>query len=1451
MSASSNFRMDQTETALSGTSSLTHIYFFDNGRESQTPCPVAASSNDEDSRTEKVGTSVEDGRGGLGEGSSHNAFEKSFHRADNSNDEINKSASLPPREKQDASAAAGNHEKKKQLMSNLPDVTGGRGLPVPHKAHTSWRDHLLSPLTQQIPEDVVLGQSPSSSTAVPSSVLSLAQRKTSDAVPENEHGTRDREIVRREEQNSYLTGCLDSERFPMSSKPGEPIASAKDIGMPTVVDIPADATSVSILKTIKADKIKRAGLASRSIPQGTPRTTEAGKMKRIEPSAISTPPGTCTNFRSLCAEWAIKTEPPFSFQNAIDSLFGKALTSALMASPSIPGQIFHLCVQPEKSSLVMLENAPFRWISSTLLEFEISKGTSIEYHGEKIIIHSANVKVEYSTDGRFTVLLSVCRLGIDDMTWSWSESDIGLLARFQYEQNLIPITLFHAGKNVSVETDRLDGISALDLIQALRLPLGALINLPLVGRMLKSTLTSATLKYSRLLDRSSPSSILTGRVVFSRERLQLGAFDLSDPEFSIVYNSSRNLVSVDEGQWTFQVSAYQSALGLTTQVDYAAVDYLARFHVQPEATLDLVDFLKLLTPNPIKPASQIALKGFTVDKADVVLDTSDWSVISCSGDMRFPGGLPSSFEYDAFSSDDIVLTSTIEVPTFGYDVDVPAIQSSFDSRPELLAEHMDTTFAIEDNEIMVAAPLNNDELWRTLALAVKDYTRKDCTFIDSRKDGSPEIVSSTPNQLASDNEAKDERVKIMKVHRASVIQMATAVVPGSPLPSPTIITIASGIDGSAAGSARRPSRLIASISTQSPTDLPIMKEVEVIEEHERGIESLGTAETTSANTGVAKPQSDAPQSWLGLPIRHQKSASNLSIVTNSINDEEQLGGPTGMIPEKSVTSSTSPSPSASVAGSSPKSESRELDQKSSASSLGSEFHALNIKTVSEQALCIPPNDLAMNSGLCTHVHAPRDSSEIAAIASVPQTEVVAADVQLDELEKEVSLAEFGLTTTSPTIDKLVEAEAILGFDFSDAFGASSQFTEIDEQSLADQTSLDHAEEAKAEEAPSASVLVHAVSSDVPAEWQVSPPSPNEIENLSHRTESDGVEEDVSPITQESLDINSQASSPDKEQAQVQGRVQDEPSIGEERSSQRVNKGRSRRRSARRVRELLNLEENSETTSPPSNTAIVPVKEAGTSQIAQPIPNTTPVTPPSQTSQTGPIETSRASFIVFDTDDIRPVQSATSDLATNRRSRRKSLLPSKSMRNLLKRAVSFGNLKDESLSPTRNISSSNSDSAVPLPPLVMNGSFSSGTTEGWQVDGGRNTIRVLREEPKGYKHKLVVTVRRSSLSGACLRQRLATEAGSKLRFSLKLKYDSGGEGVFCAFIDGKIVARHQANGKRGEAIDVQGSFICEQPGALLELEMKSPFGKMMVFEISSIVVERVGTESYVHGRGRIN
>lgn len=72
------------------------------------------------------------------------------------------------------------------------------------------------------------------------------------------------------------------------------------------------------------------------------------------------------------------------------------------------------------------------------------------------------------------------------------------------------------------------------------------------------------------------------------------------------------------------------------------------------------------------------------------------------------------------------------------------------------------------------------------------------------------------------------------------------------------------------------------------------------------------------------------------------------------------------------------------------------------------------------------------------------------------------------------------------------------------------------------------------------------------------------------------------------------------------------------------------------------------------------------------------------------------------------------------------------------------------------------------------------------------------------------------------------------------YDMHGDGFLNVLVDGREVVRHQSTSGEGQSFDVEGSFVAERKGALLELEMKSPFGKMMVFEISGVVVERVGS-----------
>lgn len=445
MSASSSLRTDKKRTSLSGKPTLEHVYIFDNDRESQTSSLNAALVKDENPGTKKVEYSVEEGLG-IGERNSNDAVEELLDHIDLSDNKSNPNIRLQLCRDKNARVPDANHEKK-QFTSNLP---GEPRLPVPHKVNTSHLDHVFCPIPQHSSGNVLQlpGSPTSNSSAIPGSGIPLDQTKTPYTVLDNDHETRDHGSVRAEHQNDHFTiTSSGSDSSAMFSGLGEPIASAKDIGMPTVVDIPADAKSVAILKTIKADKIKRAGSTTTSIPEGTSKKMKAEKVKRAGPCAISIPQGTSRDFQTICAEWGIETEVLFTFQNAIDGLFGKALTSALTASSSILGQISHLCVLPEKSSLVMFRNAPFRWISSTLLEFQIPEETLIQYGGETIIIISANIRIDYSNDGTFTVLLSANRLGDDDRTWSWSESNVGLLARFQYEQELLPVTLSHTGRN--------------------------------------------------------------------------------------------------------------------------------------------------------------------------------------------------------------------------------------------------------------------------------------------------------------------------------------------------------------------------------------------------------------------------------------------------------------------------------------------------------------------------------------------------------------------------------------------------------------------------------------------------------------------------------------------------------------------------------------------------------------------------------------------------------------------------------------------------------------------------------------------------------------------------------------------------------------------------------------------------------------------------------------------
>lgn len=422
-------------TALSDTLSLKHIYFFDNEVvDSRTSSPIAISKADKGTATVKVDPSVKDGHG---ERILNGVVEHSLNRCSSSvNQQTHNTFLQSCRCRKHNAGVAADHTKK-QLTSYLLQETGDQSLPVPRKVFTSHVDSVSCSTTQQLPDEVLphTDHSLIGSSAIPGPGMQ-ADTETLTEVPDSYRETRDHGFAKAGHWDEYSTNtspALDSS--PMSLQPKEPIASAMDIGLPTVVEIPSDAKSVAILKTIKADKIKRAG-----------------------PSAIPIPQGTSREFQALCAEWGIKIGALFTFRDAVDGLFGKALTISLSTSSSVLRQISHLSVLPKKSSLVASRNAPFRWVSSTLLEFEVPENTSIQYEGEKVSLLSANIKIDYSKDGKFTVLLSTSRLGGDDSTWSWSESHIRLLARFQYEQELLPVTLSHTGRNskevFSVKCDR-------------------------------------------------------------------------------------------------------------------------------------------------------------------------------------------------------------------------------------------------------------------------------------------------------------------------------------------------------------------------------------------------------------------------------------------------------------------------------------------------------------------------------------------------------------------------------------------------------------------------------------------------------------------------------------------------------------------------------------------------------------------------------------------------------------------------------------------------------------------------------------------------------------------------------------------------------------------------------------------------------------------------------------
>lgn len=446
MNVASHFGADEPGIAVSGidigigtsTSTLEHVYFFDNSRKSHSAFLTAVSVDNETSGTKKVDTSVEDGDGLVERNSNHPPADRK---------DIQQTVPLQLCRDQKAEVAEANHENK-QPFSNSPVVAGDQNLPVLHRVYASYRDQLTHHFSADLLPLPGTPLSSASSSTTPASGIPLDQTNTPDALLDNGQETRHHGAFRAEpaphHTNSNSSGSDSSD---MSLLLEEPIASAKDIGIPTVVEIPADAKSVAILKTIKADKIKRAGSTTTPISQGAAKIAKAENTTRSAVPAISIPQGTSRDFLTHCLEWGIKTVAPFTFQNAIDGLFGTALTSALTAGSSILGQISHLCVLPEKSSLVMFRNAPFHWISSTLLEFKIPEGTSVQYGGETIIIISASIKIDYTEDGTFSVSLSASRLGDDDRTWTWTEPNVGLVARFQYEDELLPVTLSPTGKN--------------------------------------------------------------------------------------------------------------------------------------------------------------------------------------------------------------------------------------------------------------------------------------------------------------------------------------------------------------------------------------------------------------------------------------------------------------------------------------------------------------------------------------------------------------------------------------------------------------------------------------------------------------------------------------------------------------------------------------------------------------------------------------------------------------------------------------------------------------------------------------------------------------------------------------------------------------------------------------------------------------------------------------------
>jgi hypothetical protein len=408
-----------TETAFSHELSLRHVYFFVNNQplESHSSCPIAGPMVNGSPEVERVDPSVE--KGNL-EWKSTSVVEPSLDHIYFFVDQKNQNILLQPCRNEDAGDDAANHTKK-QLTSNLRQETGDQSLAAPHKVHI----RPLDPITQQFLDEVLpLSETPLlKSGAPPDPAIPLPHAKKSDAGLNPQLKARDHGTINACSVEHFADYQPDSDLSSMNTN-SETIASAMDIGTPTVVEIPADAKSVAILKTIKADKIKRAG-----------------------PTSTFTPRGTAGNFQALCADWGIDTKLPLTFQDAISGLFGQSLLQLLITSSSILQQISNLPVLPDTSNLVALSNGSFTWVSSALLEFQIPENTSIQYGGKAVTILSANIKLDCSKDGTITVLLSANRLGDGHTTWSWSESNVGLFARFVFEQDHLPVTLSHIGKN--------------------------------------------------------------------------------------------------------------------------------------------------------------------------------------------------------------------------------------------------------------------------------------------------------------------------------------------------------------------------------------------------------------------------------------------------------------------------------------------------------------------------------------------------------------------------------------------------------------------------------------------------------------------------------------------------------------------------------------------------------------------------------------------------------------------------------------------------------------------------------------------------------------------------------------------------------------------------------------------------------------------------------------------